>query len=79
MPAETNLEPPSGPSCFMDQFRVCGPDCAAYDLEGASAGAVHAPQHCGILLAARALVLSTRNMSQSLKQIELALADRKAT
>lgn len=55
-------EPPTGPSCFLDQFRVCGPDCVAYDLQGESPGKVHAPTHCTLLIGVSGLLRTARKI-----------------
>lgn len=59
-------DPPSGPACFLDHYRICGPDCAAYDLQGESAGKVHAPSHCSWLIGVKQLVRSVRQIEISL-------------
>ena len=64
------IETKEGDSCWINQGRICGPDCVAHnpDAEDSDGGPVQGPTQCTLIVLAGQLASGVSTLAQIKKQ-----------
>lgn len=64
------IETKEGDACWINQVRICGPDCIAYNMDNADedGGPIQGPTQCTLIVLAGQLSAGVSTLAQIKKQ-----------